>query len=163
MCVQLLMHNFPRVPFSFADAVFTLDTASGTLTLHSAQAKPSGGGTLLASGTISTNPAAEFDPAAMQIAMEGHGVSLEWLLQRYVSPAVAIPPTLVLGEGHVQGSIKGSHMEPTIDVAWQAPEAQVCVGWVGGGGVYVSATCSCVVVGSGILSSIEALSSIKKH
>lgn len=93
-----------------------------------------GGGTLLASGTMLTTPGAEFDPRAMQVSMEGHGVRLEWLLKRYLQPGVAIPPTLVLGEGHVQGSIRGSHLEPTIDVAWQAPEAQVgcCFLWGGG-------------------------------
>lgn len=82
--------------------------------------------------------------------MKGHaaGVDADTLLRFYMPPDAPQPPsTLSFGSGSASMVMQGSHMSPTIDVAFDAPSSSVSgsVQFTAQVGVHVAST-SCAVL-----------------
>ncbi|KAK9840821.1 hypothetical protein WJX81_007219 [Elliptochloris bilobata] len=114
---------YDLVPIASASAVFTLDTSTDIFLLHSLQAEPLSGGQLLGAGRLWVSPAAELDPRAVRIHMEGRGLPAEAIITRYLPKGTQLPAALVLGEASVRGRMKGSQLAPEISATWAAPAA----------------------------------------
>lgn len=78
---------YDRVPASAAGAVFSLDSGTGILTLHSGQAVPAGGGLLQAAGRMWVAPEAETDPRAVAMEAAGSGLDAAALAAAYLGGA----------------------------------------------------------------------------
>eukprot|EP00898_Chlorokybus_atmophyticus_P000645 jgi/Chlat1/1581/Chrsp123S00083 len=115
--------TYDRVPFTSAGAVYTLNTKTDMMLLHSVEANLVGGGTLAGSGTMHVGPKAEKDPNAVNVLIRGRDLATDAILRRYVSPQIELPPDL-LGRTLADVSMTGYLLKPTIDVAWQAPNAE---------------------------------------
>ncbi|GIM02660.1 hypothetical protein Vretimale_7447, partial [Volvox reticuliferus] len=116
---------YDKVPLLGAQAVFTLDMATQMLNLHSVQAQPDGGGSLLASGRMWLAPEAESDPRAISIAGEAEGVDADRLARYYLPPDVELPDGIRLGSASVRGLMAGSHLAPGVDLTAEAPAARM--------------------------------------
>lgn len=68
-------------------------------------------------------PRAELDPRAVSLRAEGHDLGVEAVLRRYLPEGVALPPGMVVGRASLSASLLGSHLEPTLEVAAQLPDA----------------------------------------
>lgn len=76
---------YDRVPATAATAVFTLDTSTEMLVVHSAQAVPLGGGLVGATAKVWVAPAAEADPRALAMDVVGQGLDAGQLAGAYLS------------------------------------------------------------------------------
>ena len=110
---------YDKLPFKDAKVVFSLDTKTETMSLQAVTAEPLGGGHLQGYGKLWVAPSAEMDPRAVSISAEGKGLPMEALAQYYLPPGASLPPGVVLGQASLTASMRGSHMEPTIDVSYQ--------------------------------------------
>ena len=116
---------YDKLPFRDAKVVFSLDTKTETMSLHAVTAELLGGGHLQGYGKLWVAPSAEMDPRAVSISAEGKGLPMEALAQYYLPAGASLPPGVVLGQARLTASMRGSHMEPTIDVSYQV--GAVCV------------------------------------
>nr|AXF41549.1 carbonic anhydrase CAH0010 [Chlorella sp. ArM0029B] len=81
-------------------------------------------GKLRGSGRMWVAPSAETHPSAVSISAEGHGLAVEPLARRYLPDGMRVPPGMLAGHASLTASMKGSHMEPTVEVAVSLPEAE---------------------------------------
>ncbi|GIL58075.1 hypothetical protein Vafri_13263 [Volvox africanus] len=116
---------YDKVPLLGVQAVFTLDMATQMLNVHSVQAQPDGGGSLLATGRMWLAPEAESDPRAISITGEAEGVDADRLARYYMPPDVELPDGVQLGSASVRGQMAGSHLAPGVDLTAEAPAARV--------------------------------------
>ena len=87
---------YDRVAFTSGQCVFTLDTATQTLLLHSFNVAPVGGGNVTGQGQLWTSPEAELDDRAVRIELHGRDLPVEAILHRYENAAdVEVPKTLL--------------------------------------------------------------------
>ena len=84
---------YDRAAATAATGVFTLDTSTEMLVLHSAQAVPAGGGLLAATAKMWVAAAAEEDPRAIVAEAVGQGISAAGLGRNYFTQVGG-------GEGH---------------------------------------------------------------
>lgn len=68
-------------------------------------------------------PHAELDPSAVSLRAEGNNLGVEAVLRRYLPEGVALPAGMVVGRASLSASLRGSHLEPTLEVAAQLPDA----------------------------------------
>jgi hypothetical protein len=119
---------YDRIPFKSGEAVFTLNTATQMLLLHSFNAAPVGGGHLTGQGQMWTSPEAEMNDSATHIELHGRELPLEQTLRRYSTsiPGQALPPTLLAtlprGSLNMDGTLVGSQLAPTFQCAWGVPQ-----------------------------------------
>jgi len=114
---------YDRVPFKSASSVFTFDTKTQKLHLHHFAAETMGDGNISGSGHIWCEYGKEEHPQAVDVRFEGSNLPADTILRKYAPSGVQIPPALVLGPTTLEGSIKGAHLCPKIDIAWNSPEA----------------------------------------
>ncbi|KAL0030394.1 hypothetical protein WJX79_000988 [Trebouxia sp. C0005] len=114
---------YDKMPLASASCLFTMDTSSDIFIMHSFQAEPVGGGKMLGSGRMWVAQAALDNPNAVKMTMRGQGLPTEALLKRYLPSGTVLPKALTLGPGEVQGSMEGSHTNPTVHATWQVPVA----------------------------------------
>jgi hypothetical protein len=113
---------YDRVPFAAAGALYELDTATETLTLHALHAAPVGGGALRGHGRMRVSPAAEAAADAVNIKVFGEGLDVEALARRYLPPAAApLPAGAAPGAAALRATMRGSHLAPVIDVEYELP------------------------------------------
>lgn len=115
---------YDRVPLAGAGAVFALDTAQEMFDLHAMHGELLDGGELRGSGRMWVAPLAEMHPSAVSISAEGHGLAVEPLARRYLPDGMRVPPGMLAGCASFTASMKGSHMEPTLEVAVALPETE---------------------------------------
>jgi len=115
---------YDKVPLSRASVVFTVDTASEMMYLHAVHAEPCAGGYVNAAGRMWVAPEAEDHPQAVQIHAEANYLPTEQLMLGYLPPGSIVPPVARLGHANAKVSMKGSHLDPIIDVDWEAPASQ---------------------------------------
>ena len=117
---------YDKIPIASAELVFSLNTATETMTLHEFRACPLGGGELHGSGTLGVSPASETDPSALSITAQGSGLPAEALASRYLPEGAQVPPGVIpSGPASVTATMRGAHLAPVIDVALSMPESSV--------------------------------------
>ena len=116
---------YDKVPFKSASSVFTFDSESEKLHLHNFVVQPMGGGEASGSGTIWCKDGVEEDPSALEVTFKGHGLPADQILKKYVPNGAQVPSALVLGPTTVEGSVKGGHLCPIMDVSWNSADAEV--------------------------------------
>jgi len=107
--------SYDRIPFREAGVVFSLNTATDTMTLHAIHGLLIDGGQLQGAGLMNVAPEAEMDPSALQIVIRGSDIHQDSLLKRLV-PDITLP--LELDHGISSGTVvmKGAHLSPIIDL-----------------------------------------------
>lgn len=116
--------SYDKVLFRGASCVFTLDTSTSMLDLHSIEAEPLAGGRVSGSGMMWIAPEAEEDERAMSISLMGQDIPVEPILEEYLPDKASLPPSLKLGLANGEGSVKGSLISPTLSAKWHAPLAE---------------------------------------
>lgn len=107
--------SYDRIPFREAGVVFSLNTATDTMTLHAIHGLLIDGGQLQGAGLMNVAPAAEMDPNALQIVIRGSDIHQDSLLKRLV-PEITLPSELNHGISSGTVVMKGAHLSPIIDL-----------------------------------------------
>ena len=115
---------YDKVSFSSAELVFSLDTASNTMNLHSIQAEPVSGGKIHGYGRLKVDPSAEMDSSALDIFASGTGLQPKSLAKPYLISDATLPPSLVEGSASMTATMKGAGLAPIVDVSFSLPNTK---------------------------------------
>lgn len=116
--------SYDKVLFRGASCVFTLDTSTSMLDLHSIEAEPLAGGRITGSGLMWIAPEAEEDERAMCVTLMGRDIPAEPILEKYMPDEASLPPSFKLGLANGEGTMKGSLISPTLSAEWHLPLAE---------------------------------------
>lgn len=72
-------------------------------------------------GEMWLNPAAENDPKAISMQIEGFDVAGMEIIKRYLPDGVTLPDIVDCGNVNLRATMRGSHASPNIQVLWEAP------------------------------------------
>jgi hypothetical protein len=113
---------YDRVAFGEAELIFSLDTESNIMSLHSMHADPVEGGRLRGHGTMNVAPSAEMEPDALDIVATGTSLPADEIARRYLPQGTQLPPDVIDRPASVTATMRGAHLSPVFDVAFALPD-----------------------------------------